>query len=174
MEISKRMAGLSLNELRQRRLKFLVGLLALFYSGLNGQGTPNRTGVTRLSIHFVRNASAFEEGGCQLRLSKDHSDSSQRFIFLSDFENHAVMNIDGRDVHLAPVSSRDKKTELKKGDRSVFRYRGNGVEVAVTYVVTGLCAPDDERCEVTKYNATITVTLGSAKRVLAAHGICGS
>jgi|HubBroStandDraft_6_1064221.scaffolds.fasta_scaffold837546_1 hypothetical protein len=169
------MARLSLGTLQKRRLKSFAVLLTLFGSGLNGQATANRTGVKRaLSIHFVRNTSAFEEGGCQLWLPTGRSNSSERFIFLSDLENHAVMNINGRDVQLALVSSRDKESDLKKGDRSEFRYRGSGVEVVVRYVVTGLCAPKDERCEVTNYAGTITVTVGSVMRVLTAQGICGS
>jgi hypothetical protein len=173
--IAKWMAELSLGTLRNRKLKFLVVLLTGFCSVLDGQATTNRTRVKhRLSIHFVRNASAFEEGGCQLWLSTDHNNGSDRFIFLSDLENHAVMNVNERDVLLDPVSSTEHKAQLKRGDRSVNRFRGGGVEVVVRYVVTGLCAPEDENCEVTGYNATIAVSLGSAKRVLAAHGICGS
>lgn len=84
------------------------------------------------------------------------------------------MNVNGRDVHLVQVQGAEWKPETKKGDRLRFSYRGNGVEAAVDYVVAAVCAPDDESCEVTRGNATITVTSRSLKRVVAAQGFCGS
>lgn len=84
------------------------------------------------------------------------------------------MNIGGRDTALALVESSGAKRESKKGDRSTYHYRGEGVDVVVKYVVTGVCAPDDESCEVTNYDALITVATRSAKRTIRAHGICGS
>jgi hypothetical protein len=61
-----------------------------------------------------------------------------------------------------------------KGQKSTYRYRGDGIEVLVRYVVTELCAPEDESCEVVTYDAVLTVAMGSAKTAVRAHGICGS
>lgn len=97
-----------------------------------------------------------------------------KYVFVSDYEEHAAMNINGRDVKLKLVNSQELKPGFKVGDHSSFRYHGDGFDVEVVYTVTGVCKPDDEKCEVNEYNATITVTSGSANHILTAHGICGS
>jgi len=56
----------------------------------------------------------------------------------------------------------------------MFLYRGDGVEVVIRYVVTNVCAADDESCEVVPYDANVTVKARSGKRTIRAHGICGS
>ena len=150
----------------QRLVCFVVLLAALFAHPLQAQHT--------VVIRFVRNTSEFDGAGCSLWLPADHSHSDRRYIFISDLDDHAIMNINGRDVQLKPAGSTERKSEAKKGDRTIYRYRGDGVEVVVNYTVTGVCAPNDESCEATKYGAAITVTSGSAKRVVAAQGVCGS
>jgi len=57
------------------------------------------------------------------------------------------MNIGGGDKALTLVQSPEPEVESKKGRRSTYRYRGDDVEVVVEYVVTGVCSPDDEKCE---------------------------
>ena len=98
-----------------------------------------------------------------------------KYVFASDYQEHAAMNIDGRDVKLKLVNSQELKLGFKVGDHSTFRYHGaDSYDVEVIYTVTGVCKPDDEKCEVTEFNAVITVTSGSASCSLPAHGICGS
>jgi hypothetical protein len=105
---------------------------------------------------------------------KDDRYMPGKYVFASDYQEHAAMNIDGCDVMLKLVNSQELKSGFNVGDHSSVRYHGDTFDVEVIYTVTGVCKPDDEQCEVTDYNATITVTSGSAHRSLAAHGICGS
>jgi hypothetical protein len=84
------------------------------------------------------------------------------------------MNLDGSDRLLMLVKSSAPKGEPKLGQRSMFLYRGKGIEVIVRYVVTKVCAPDDESCEVITYDANVTVKAWSGQRTIRAHGICGS
>lgn len=97
-----------------------------------------------------------------------------KYILMSDYEEHAAMNINGRDVKLKLVNSQELKRGFKVGDHSSFRYRGDDFDVEVVYTVTGVCKPNDEKCEVDDYKATITVTSGSAKQSVTARGICGA
>lgn len=101
-------------------------------------------------------------------------DLDNRYIFLADFGTRAIININRRDVELTLIKSQDDHREPKIGDRSVYRYRGKGIEVTVKYVVTGVCAPENESCEVTHYDATITTVTPSAKRTIRAHANCGT
>jgi hypothetical protein len=127
-----------------------------------------------LRIGFIRDTGAFDGAGCSLWLAGDRTGSEKRYIFFSDLENQAVMNIDGRDVHLAPTGPSERPSESKLGGHARSSYQAGGLRVVVRYTVTGVCAPADESCEVTKYRATLTVTRGTAKRMVAAHGECGT
>ena len=75
-----------------------------------------------------------------------------------DFDGRAVMNIDGR----------DQPSKLAAWSEPKRRYEAGGVLVNVRYVVTGICKPDDESCEVPSYDALVTVKArsGSADRSL--------
>jgi hypothetical protein len=121
----------------------------------------------------VADRQKFQESGCELLLPTD-SRRSERYVFLSDFNSRAVMNINGQDVELSLVRSKESTRSVKKGDRSSFWYAGDGIEARVDYVVTGLCPPDDESCEVIYYSATIHLTTRFSKRDVKAYGVCGS
>jgi hypothetical protein len=125
-------------------------------------------------IGIVRNAADFQEGGCTLQFATDSARHNQRNVFLSDLGDSAVMNIDGKDVKLGLVRRQERKGEPKKGDRSTCSYAAKGITVRVDFVVTGLCDPNDESCEVVYYDATITVARGDGKRAIKVKGMCGS
>jgi hypothetical protein len=149
--------------------------LAVFHTVLDGQsetGAPRQQ--SKPTIGFVQNANEFDGAGCTLWLPDDQNHSAKRRVLVSDFDKRAIMNIDGRDTPLMLVESKERKGEPQKGDHSSFRYRGKGIEATIGYVVVGLCAPDDESCEVISYDASLTVTTRSGRRVLTAHGVCGS
>lgn len=125
-------------------------------------------------IGFIRNSTDFDGAGCTLWPRTDRKYADGRDLFRSDFDGRAVMNIDGRDRPLKLTASSEPKIKLKVGRRSMYRYQGDGVTVNVRYIVTGICKPDDESCEVTNFDAVVTVTTGSGVRRLEVHGICGS
>ena len=149
-----------------------AGLLLTVLHGQPPQG-PERP-QHQPTIAFVQNGADFDGTGCSLWLNNDRLFKDKTRIFLRDLGDRAVMNIGGSDKALMLVESFGVKDELKKGSRSTYRYRGDAVEVVVRYVVTGLCAPNDESCEVVNYDAVVTVITRSGKRTLRAHGICGS
>jgi len=126
----------------------------LFLTVFHGQ-TPQRAARPQHqpTIAFVQNGADFDGAGCSLWLNSDRLYTDGRLVFLGDLGDRAVMNIGGRDEVLMLVESSGAKDEPKKGSRSTYLYRGNAVEVVVQYVVTGLCAPNDESCEVVNYDA---------------------
>lgn len=129
----------------------------------------------QLTIGFIHDTKLFyEEAGCSLWLLGDRPYSLRRVVLLSNFNGNAVINIGGRDTPLRLVDTTDTRSIPKKGDRTMYHYRGKGVDVVVRYIVTGVCAPDDEACEAEDYDATLTVKTSSGKRVVRATGICGS
>lgn len=145
-------------------------------STLPAQLRPFRFGARhQLAVAVVRDTTAFDGiAGCSLWLHSEPEYSVKRYVFLSDDDGHAVMNINGRDIKLNLVRMYEPKRLLRKGTRSTYRYSAPGINVLLNYVVTGACAPDDESCEVIPYDAAITITATSSKQNLRAHGICGS
>jgi hypothetical protein len=149
-------------------------LVALCLSGLPltvSQGAPKNA----LTLGVVANQEDFHDGGCELLSSSDSSDpySSERYIFMSDFNGRAAMNINGHDTRFTLVRSTESRKQPKKGDRSTYWYASGPTTVEVDYTVTGVCPPDDESCEVFYYRAMIHVTSGVLRKSVAAHGLCG-
>jgi hypothetical protein len=106
----------------------------------------------KLIVGIVKDGHEFHEGGCELLLPTD-SERTERYVFLSDFDGRAVMNINGHDTRLMLVRSNPSDQPSKKGDRSSSWYKAGDLEVRVDYTVTGLCPPKDESCEVVRYAA---------------------
>jgi hypothetical protein len=154
-----------------------VALLFVASSALAGfpqTAARSHKAPTPIKVGIVKDTSSFEEGGCSLQLPADQKKESQRYVFMSDLENdHAVINVDGKDLKLKPVSHREPKGEPKKGDRSTFNYAGKETAVRVDFVATEVCSPNDEGCEATSYDATITVIRGLARQVVKVKGMCG-
>jgi hypothetical protein len=101
----------------------------------------------------------------------------KRYVFLAEMkgrekwgEQHAWMNIDGRDLQLTFVSSTEPPGSLNKGGRFVEKYSAAGVIVQLNYVVT---APAPPGAEVTDYAVTITVTKNNRTQTIRATGECG-
>jgi hypothetical protein len=109
-------------------------------SAQRGDSRPFRIG------NVTKNFS--EDGGCAISRSQDVWHSP--LFFTSDFQNHASINIDGKDKILTLTKIEEKVPEKEPiiGERSKYWYAGGGIEVAVEYVVTQVCAPNNESCEV--------------------------
>jgi hypothetical protein len=131
---------------------------------------PDQAGA--LTVGVVKDHRDFEEGGCELLLTPDF-DKSARYVFMSDLDGRAVMNINGHDKRFRLVRSTESNVEPRKRDRSRYWYASGSITVEVDYTVTGVCPPNDESCEVTYYRAVIYVTSGPLKRSIAAYGLCG-
>jgi hypothetical protein len=155
---------------KSARLVFFIACISDLLSS-SGQSAPKKSPT----VGVVTDQVEFENGGCQLLPSSDHSDpfNSERFVFMSDFNGRAVMNINGHDILFNLVRSTDTRKQPRKGDRSQYWYSAGSISVEVDYTVTGVCPPDDESCEVSDYRATIRITAASARRSITAHGLCG-
>jgi hypothetical protein len=158
---------------------FLVlanGFLTTSYLSADlGQAVPqSHSSFNTIKVGIVRDQESFDGAGCSLQLPADNRKHNERYVFRSDYEDNAVLNINGKDARFKLVSHREPQGNLKKGQRSTWSYTAEGIHVRVDYVVIGVCDPNDESCEVTYYDATITVTHGNDKQVVKAKGSCGS
>ena len=155
-------------------IPLVLGLfdVTLFSQSARPQAKPaHPPGFIHNTIGFIQNRGDSNNAGCTLWLRGDRSYSYRRVILLSEFNDRAIMNIGGQDTVLQFVdTTRDGKGTV--GERSMDHYRGEGVDVVVRYVLTEVCK--DKGCEVAYYDATLTVHTPSGKRVVRAHGLCGS
>ena len=154
-----------------------VFLAALTVSRLLSFGIAQEKRLTEcgrclLKVGVIAKGDSFDGAGCSLWMPSDAK--KRRAVFLSDFDGSAVINIDGKDIELKLINRREPKGGPKKGDRSTWNYAAKNVSARVDYVVTRVCDPNDEACEVTWYDATIAVASGKRKRVVKVTGICGS
>jgi hypothetical protein len=128
------------------------------------------------AVGVVANQDDFHDGGCELVLSSDRSDryGTDRYIFMSDFNGRAVMNLDGHDIRLMLVRSTESRKQPKIGRHTRFWYSSGLISVEIDYTLTGVCRPDDESCEVFYYNAVIRVQSGLFAKTVRAKGLCGT
>ena len=127
----------------------------------------------QLTIGVINNTHAFDGAGCYVQFLDDYKRHNSQYIFVSDYGRKALVNLSGRDVSLVWVGGTEAKVE-RAGDHSSFRFSGDGVRVAVDYTVVRICAPDDEKCEATAYDAILTVSKGGSRAKVFVKAICGS
>ena len=127
---------------------------------------------TLIKVGILRDPAFLDQGGCYLQLPADYKKRNERYVFRSDYDDNAIINIDGKDTELKPVSHRESKGGPKKSDRSTGNYATKGTKVRVDFVVNGVCL--HEECESVSYDATITVIRGPGKQVVKVKGSCGS
>jgi len=126
-------------------------------------------------VGIIKNSDVMQGCGCYFNPATETNRGSTRYVFLASLEagQNAWMNIDGKDVKLRLIKSVDPKGQIKVGKRSTGQYASGDIVVNVEKVVTGVCPPKDEDCEVTDYEATISITKGNRAQTAKAKGGCG-
>jgi len=123
-------------------------------------------------LGFVTDANRLDGCGCSIyRTAED--EKKDRFLFVSDMDREAVINLDGKDVKLRVLSWKEKKGQLKVGARSSETYAAGNVNVRLDFTVRRVCPPKDESCEATWYDVKISATRKGQRTVVNAKGICG-
>jgi hypothetical protein len=147
----------------------LVSIVVL--DTVSAQNASKRSLVANLS-----NNSVADGCGCYFKF-RGTPENVERYIFSSsiDDEKTAWMNIDRRDVKLGlrKETGLKGKEEEQVGSKSQGTYSSGDISVTATYVVTRVCAPNDENCESTGYDVTFVVKKGSKSQVVKAVGSCG-
>lgn len=147
----------------------LAILVTFFRTEAAQKGSPPRT---RVKPSLVRPIDQSRIGGCGCYFNFA-SDRQERCVFFSDLdEETASMNIDGRDVSLSLIK-RVAPANEKVGSRSTEIYHAPGIKVTAQYITTAMCAPDDENCESTSYDATFTVIKAKRQQTVKLKGACG-
>jgi hypothetical protein len=154
-------------------LKYIFLALALALSenaSIAGDAKP------RLTLGSVVDEIDRSRGGCLLQLPHEYAKREGNYTFVSDFEGHALVNVDLVDVHLTLVKSKgpDVRERGQLGEHSSYSYSGEGLDVGVDYLVTEACPSANKPCKVTRYDAVLTVKRGRARKTVAAKAVCGS
>lgn len=141
------------------------------------QGQSSAKASGRPLIGNIKNSSVVEGCGCYFQFpSESRKRNSNRFVFWSESEQEALMNIDGRDTKLKLVNSTNPPQEVKVGSRSSDTYTTSDGKITIRFdkVVTQMCKPGDEDCEFTAEDATITTFKGGRRgQAIKVTGGCG-
>jgi hypothetical protein len=135
--------------------------------------TPTSTPEAAPKIGVIQNPKFRDDCGIYFQLAEDYKSHNEKYIFDGDLGGAGLMNIDGRDVELKMVDSDQPNREMKVGERFSKTYVGGNLNIRVDYVVVEVCDPNDEGCEVTRYNATITIDRNGAKGQVKVRGLGG-
>ena len=137
---------------------------------LVGQVMHAQSASSSLKLGYVEDV-AF---GCGGSISYNLSDLRKgRFLLITPMDEATYVNLDGRNVKLRLVASSKTNAKEKVGDRSWETYVARNIQVKVEYVVTDVCDPNDESCEVTYYRTKMTVIRGNQRTVVKAIALFG-
>jgi hypothetical protein len=117
--------------LRSSLQVFLFTWVVVLASAGPGEDAGEHLKLGNLSNELTSN------GGCGLQLPSQYAGKEGTFVFISDLENHGLVNVNGTDISVTlmrPVGGKQKHKPTI-GERSTLVYAGNGVEVKVDYVV---------------------------------------
>jgi hypothetical protein len=149
-------------------LSFFFVLLDLFESSIQAQRAFSAQQCLKLGI--VEN----QDMGCGCSFALNKSDlRNHRDIFIQEFEEPAYINLNGNKLKLQVVDSSPEKNEDKLGKHSWKTFAAGNLKVQLDMIVTKVCDPKDESCEVTYYNATMTVSRKAQKTAVKLIGLCG-
>jgi len=153
----------------------MVSIVLLFLTWIVPIATEQTRNATRRAappkIGFLQNPEEFDGFGCLLQLPMDHKNQTNRIVFMSNSEDEALVNIDGDDVRLNRVAF--DGGSARKGIHSVDRFRKGDITAEVEFIQTKRCIPNDENCDLTEFDAVITIVRGLGKRSVATKGVCG-
>ena len=88
-------------------------------------------------------------------------------------DDATYIQLNGQTVKLHPVAASKRTRRERVGDRSWETFTAGDAKVRVDYVVTRVCGPREEGCEVTNYRATLTILRGKQRIVVKGIAACG-
>lgn len=163
------MTGRDATEMARKVIYLLLISMLCFL----GTAYPQRASKSRLVGNV--SAQALVDGcGCYFQFRGTNRDSA-KYMFAESIEEQVGiwMNIDGRDVQLKVVKDWSHAERERVGSRSSRTFTAHNISVTSTYVVTRVCAANDENCESHDYNATFVVRKGGRVETVRATGNCG-
>ena len=112
--------------------------------------------------------------GCGCSMSRNAAEERKmKFILVAPMDDATYIQLNGKQITLRPVAVSRLKRRERVGDRSWETYTDGDVTVRIDYVVTRVCGPREEGCEVTNYRATMTVSRGKQRIVVKGIAACG-
>jgi hypothetical protein len=135
--------------------------------------SPTPMPEAALKIGVIQDPKFRDDCGLSLQLAEDYKSQNEKYIFDRDLREIGQMNIDGHDVDLNLVDSGEPDRELKVGDHFSETYASDGLKARIDYVITGVCDPKDEACEVINLDAIIIVERNGSKQQIKTSGLLG-
>ena len=150
-------------------MKYFCGLLIMLLC-LAGTTGAQRASKRRL-VGNVKNT-AIDGCGCYFKFRGTNRNAEQ-YMFSQGIGEKAWMNIDGRDVQLKMLRERNPGDRERIGSRWTRTFSAGDIAVSCSWITTKMCAPNDENCESTDYDATFVVKKGKRQETVRAFGWCG-
>jgi hypothetical protein len=121
----------------------------------------------------IKDESVEDNCGCRFGYPSKPDSGFPAYIFLASYDiKTAWMNIDGQDVKLQLSHTTELKT-ARVGSRFRSTYVASGIKVLIVYTITRICLPASPNCEMTGYDARVTVIKGARRQSIKLEGACG-
>lgn len=148
----------------------LVSLLIVFAAFGSNQSLAQ---TQKLTVGNLKNTN-YSGCGCAFQtLAEAKKPRSRKIVFWSEYDNKAILNINGKDTAFKLVKKGKRPTKEKIGSRFSDEYAANGITIRIDFLTTRVCLKGDEECEATSYDVKITATKGELKTIVITKGACG-
>lgn len=149
----------------------LASLVVLVSSPtLIAQPKPTTMSQARLRLGYVKNGDI----GCGCSFARNQTDlRKRRYIYSESMDEPAYINVNGNNLKLYPVASSETDGAEKVGQQSWETFTAGNLKIRLEKIVTKICDPNDESCEVTYYEARIIVNSKRQKISEPLIGLCG-
>lgn len=106
--------------------------------------------------------------------SASSSEVGAGLILLAEYdESVVVMNVEGADVRLSLDPGSQTGHPAGVGERVTKVYTAPSIRVEATYTATWVCPPNQEGCEVTRFDVTFVVRRGDQVETIRGAGDVG-
>ncbi len=141
-----------------------------FSSESNVQAISTSSLQSSLKLGYVKNGDI----GCGCSFARNKVDlQNRRYLYIQGMDEPAYININGKNIKLHHFAPSDEQVREKIGQRSWGKFTAGDIKIRLEKIVTKVCDPNDEDCEVTNYKATMTVTRKAQKITVKLIGLCG-
>lgn len=117
-----------------------------------------------------------EVGGCGCSIqdvAAAKSGNIKDYLFFADGTSPAWINLNGQDVQLELKAGPKGMYAKKLGEKILRSYGNDSLSLNVELTATKVCAPDQEGCEVNKFDAVMELKQGATTTRVQGMAECG-
>ena len=155
------------------KLKYFTAFLFLLFMSAIFGSVQTFAQTQKLTVGNLKGTNYSGCGCSSQTLAEAKNPRSEKIVFWSEDGKTAIFNISGKDTVFKLVKRGKLAARERVGSRHDDEFAANGITIKVDYLTTRMCLKNEEDCEATFYDVTITAVKGNLKTIVKTKGSCG-